>query len=457
MTQLAKLKATIKLIQKALKAEQSPQGASLFLRLHPADRADVFELLDKNEQRQLLLQLDISTTADLFDELEDHETIGPAESLPLERLADVLDEMDPDEAADLLGDLSPEKAQQILIGMQEPDDVIPLLSYADETAGGRMTTAYLSLHPNTTVEESLGFLRDVSPDNDVPYYLFVITPTKQLVGVIGLRELIIADTHITIGHVMNRDVIHISASADQEDAARLMTHYDLSALPVLDDDERMVGVITHDDILDVIEAETTEDIYRLSSVTDIALQPESAVGEQLKGRLPWLLLNTITALFASWVISNFGDLFMQVAVLAFFQSVVAGQGGNAASQNVAMIVRALALGKIETKRIWKILLHQMWISLLQGSIIGLIVGIGVGLWQNNPYLGLVLGLALVGNLLVAGLVGTLAPLGLKFLGQDPALASTVLVTAATDSLGFLIFLSLAKIFLANILSYAPQG
>jgi magnesium transporter len=425
----------------------------MFLRLHPADRADVFELLEENEQTQLLRQLDVPKIADLFDELEDHETVGPAESLTMERLAEVLDEMDPDEAADLLGDINPEKAERVLNQMDEPDDILPLLIYPDDTAGGRMTTAFIGLQPDTSVEDAIRHLRHVSIENDVPYYLFVVDEAQHLNGVVGMRELVTNEPEVAIGEIMDRDVIYIQATSDQEFAARMMTHYDLSALPVLDEDDRILGVITHDDILDVIVAETTEDIYRLSSVADTDLAPESSVGEQLKGRLPWLLLNTGTALFASWVISNFGDLFVQVAVLAFFQSVVAGQGGNAASQNVAMIVRALALEKLELKRIWKILFHQMWVGFLQGSIIGLIVGTGVGMWQNNPYLGLVLGLALIGNMLVAGIVGTLAPLLLKSIGQDPALASTVLVTAATDSLGFFIFLTLARIFLPAIMQH----
>ena len=453
MPKRAKLTPIVVLIRKALKVRHADQSASMFLRLHPADRADVFELLEDNEQNQLLRQLDVSKIADLFDELEDHETVGPAESLTMERLADVLDEMDPDEAADLLGDISPEKAERVLHQMEEPEDIIPLLGYPDDTAGGRMTTAFIGLQPDTSVENAIRYLRQVSIENDVPYYLFVVDEDRHLTGVVGMRDLVTSEPDRPIGEIMDRDVIYIAATADQEYAARMMTHYDLSALPVLDERDRILGVITHDDILDVIEAETTEDIYRLSSVTDTDLAPESAVGEQLKGRLPWLLLNTGTALFASWVISNFGDLFVQVAVLAFFQSVVAGQGGNAASQNVAMIVRALALEKIETKRVWNILFHQMWIGFLQGSIIGLIVGAGVGIWQNNPYLGMVLGLALIGNMLVASIVGTLAPLLLKFIGQDPALASTVLVTAATDSLGFFIFLTLAKVFLPSILQH----
>jgi len=453
MPKRAKLTPIVELIQKALKVRHSDQSARMFLRLHPADRADVFELLEENEQNQLLRQLDVPNIADLFDELEDHETVGPAESLTMERLADVLDEMDPDEAADLLGDISPEKAERVLHQMEEPEDILPLLSYPDDTAGGRMTTAFIGLQPTTSVENAIKYLRQVSIENDVPYYLFVIDEDQKLNGVVGMRDLVTTEPDRPIGEIMDRDVIYIAATADQEYAARMMTHYDLSALPVLDERDRILGVITHDDILDVIEDETTEDIYRLSSVADTDLAPESAVGEQLKGRLPWLLLNTGTALFASWVISNFGDLFVQVAVLAFFQSVVAGQGGNAASQNVAMIVRALALEKIETKRVWNILSHQMWIGFLQGSIIGLIVGAGVGMWQNNPYLGMVLGLALIGNMLVASIVGTLAPLLLKFIGQDPALASTVLVTAATDSLGFFIFLTLAKVFLPAILEH----
>jgi magnesium transporter len=232
-----------------------------------------------------------------------------------------------------------------------------------------------------------------------------------------------------------------------------MTHYDLTALPVINEVNQLVGVITHDDILDVLEDEATEDIYRLASVSDTDLEPSSTVREQMRGRLPWLLLNSLTSLAAAWVISNFGDLFIQVAVLAFFQSVVAGLGGSAASQDVVMIVRALALDKINISQAWSILFRQIWIGFLQGAILGIMVGIGVGLWQNNPFLGLVLGLALVGNLIVAATVGTLIPLLLKYFNQDPALASSVLVTAATDAIGFLIYLSLASIFLPLIQQY----
>jgi magnesium transporter len=453
MENTEKLLEIVENINSTIASRQFKAATTLFLELHPADQAEVFNLLPEGQQKVLLENLDVPATADLFDELEDEETLEAAENLSLERLADVLDEMDPDEAADLLGDLPPQQAEEALAQMEDPEDVIPLLGYPDETAGGRMTTAYVGLRPNTTAETAIQFLRDMSLDNDVPYYLFVVDRNKCLVGVTGLRELVIAPPHTPMHKVMDPDVIYIFAGADQEEAARMMARYDLSALPVVNEQKQLVGVITHDDILDVLEDEATEDIYRLSNVSDTGLEPNSSVREQLNGRLPWLLLNSLTSLLAAWVISNFGDLYVQVAILAFFQSVVAGLGGSAASQDVVMIVRALALDKVNKGDAWKVLFRQVWIGCIQGAILGLVVGFGVGLWQGNPFLGLVLGLSLIGNMIIAAAVGTFIPLLLKYLNQDPALASSVLVTAATDAMGFLIYLSLASVFLPYIQQY----
>ncbi|MBN1667790.1 MAG: magnesium transporter [Anaerolineales bacterium] len=455
MSDQINLENEIQKIRAAIQSQQMELARVLFLDEYPADQAEIFNELEEHERSLLLQILKTAETADLFDELEDEETLEAAESLTLEQLADVLDEMDPDEAADLLGDLPPEQAQEALAQMEDAEEVIPLLGYSDETAGGRATTAFVALRRHTTAAQAIQFLREVAPETDVPYYLFVIDRHKHLMGVTGLRKLVIADPHSTMEEIMDTDVVSILAGADQEEAARLMTRYDLSALPVIDADNHLVGVISHDDILDVLEDEATEDIYRLANVSDAELELDSRLGEQLRGRLPWLLLNTLTALLAAWVISRFGELFVQVAVLAFFQSIVAAVGGNAANQNVAMIVRAIALDNLELKESWGILGKQIIVGLVQGSVVGIVVGLGIGLWQQNPYLGLVMALALIGNLLVAGLVGTLTPLLLKAVGHDPALASSVLVTAATDSLGFLIFLSLASIFLPFIQQYLP--
>jgi magnesium transporter len=391
--------------------------------------------------------MDVTSTADLLEELEDEAALDAIETLTPAQLADVLDEMEPDEAADLLGDLPPERVTETLAEMEEADEVIPLLGYPDESAGGLMTTSYIAMRRQTSTDQAIQFLRDVSAELEIPYYLYVVDRENKLAGVVSLREIVLAMPGTAINDIMQRDVIYVESTTDQEEAARVMSRYDLAALPVVDEQGKLVGVITYDDIVEVIEDEATEDIYRLASVSDNDLEPDSPINEQLRGRLPWLYFNTLTALFASWVVSNFEALIGQVAILAAFQSVVAGLGGNSASQNVAMIVRSVALGKTTVRQLWPVLLRQMLVGFLTGLAVGSVVGVGVSLWQKDPHLGLILGLAMLMNMVVAGIVGTVVPFLIIAFGKDPALASTVLVTATTDSMGFLIFLSLATIFL----------
>ncbi len=445
------LDTAIERIRFALERGAVEEAVRLFLELHPADRAEAFEDLHDEEQRLILANLDIASTADLFDQMDEEDVLDFTASMSTEKLADVLDEMEPDEAADLLGDLPPDQASEALAHMEDADEVIPLLGYPDETAGGLMTTSFIALRRLTPVSQAIEFLREVSPETSVPYYLYVVDRERRLIGVVGLRDLVISPPDTPMEAIMDPEVIYVTAGTDQEEVAQVMARYDLSAVPVVDRHQRLIGVITHDDLVDVLEQEATEDIYALANVSDSDLEPESPILEQLRGRLPWLYLNTLTALFASWVISRFEHIIAQVAVLAVFQSVVAGQGGNAASQNVAMIVRSLALGKVEPKALGRVLLRQVVIGATIGLAVGTVVGVGVTFWRGNPYLGLVLGLALLGNMIVASIIGVLVPLGLKSLGMDPALASSVLVTAATDSAGFFIFLSLAKSFLEKLM------
>lgn len=448
---LPELQIAFERIQSALQDEKYEQALDLFNSLVPGDQVDLFNQLEEDQQSALLARLGVDATADLFDRLDDSDTLDAAENLPIELLADILEEMQPDEAADLLGDLPPEQASQALDEMEDSEDVLPLLGFPDETAGGRMTTEFIAMRRQTTVQQALDFLRQVSPDHEVPYYIFVVDREKRLVGVLGLRELVISSPDTRMEDIMDADVLYIEAGVDQEEVARQMTRHDLSAIPVVDQQRRMLGVITHDDILDVLSEEATEDIYLLASVGNSDLEPDSPVSDHLRGRLPWLYVNTITALIAAWVISNFENIIAQVAALAVFTSVVSGLGGNAGSQTVALIVRSLALGKTSPAKLKQVLGREFLIGLLQGVSVGIVVGIGVYLWRGNAYLGLVVGLALWANLIVAGLAGALIPLGLGRMGMDPALASTVFVTAISDSLGFLIFLSLAAFFLNHLL------
>lgn len=438
-------------LRENLQSNRTEEAVALLLTLHPVDQAEVFNLLEEDERDFLLPQIDIEDAADLLEELEDEEAVEAVDALSTERLADVLDEMEPDEAADILGDLPPEQASEVLAQMEEASDVLPLLAYPDESAGGLMTTAYVALRRYTKVDQAINFLRQVTPQTDIPYYLYVVDREKRMLGVVSLRNLVVSSPDTLMEEIMDPDIIYVRVTTDQEEAARVMSRYDLAALPVVDDFMRLVGVITHDDIVDVLEDEATEDIYRLAIVTDSDLEPESPVRDHLRGRLPWMFLNMLTALFASWVVTNFQEVIAQVAVLAAFQSVIAGLGGNTGSQNVVMIVRAMALGKMDSKKIWQVMGRQIIIGLLQGLAVGLIAGVGIMLWQKNFHLGFVVFLAMIANMVIAGIIGTLVPFLLKALGMDPALASTVLVTAATDSFGFFIFLSLATLFLPLII------
>jgi magnesium transporter len=441
---------TLDEVRAALEAGRVIDAIASLIRLHPADLADAFADLDDTDQIALLTKLEIPVMADLLEELEDDEAADVAEVLPPERLADVLDEMEPDEAADVLGDLHPDLVAEALAEMEDADEVIPLLGFPDETAGGLMTTSYLALHPHTRASHAIDFLRQVSPEEETPYYLNVVDRDRRLVGIVGLRELVIAEPNTQVDTFMDPNVIYVHTDTDQEEVARLMVRYNLAALPVVDEQGLLRGVITYDDLMDVLEDEATEDIYRLANVSDPDLSIHSPIGLSVRRRLPWLYLNSLTAFFASWVISRYESVIAQVAVLAVFLSVVAGLGGNSATQSLAIIVRAIALGELDLREAWRTIFKEASIGLLQGISVGAVAGVGVYLWKGNPTLGLILGLALVGNMLVAGIIGTLIPIGLKALNLDPALASSVLVTAVTDSVGFALFLALALIFLPSL-------
>ncbi len=442
--------ATLEAIRTALEANRVEEAIAALTHLHPVDRADAFADLDDQDQAAILPKLDINDTADLLEELDDEEAADVAETLSTPFLADILDAMEPDEAADVLGDLPPRLAADALAEMEESANVIPLLVFPDETAGGLMTTHLLTLAPEITTAEAIEYLRQTTLGSDTPYYLYVVEKNFKLLGVVGLRDLVIADPKRRIREIMDPDVISAKTDLDQEDVARLMIRYDLAAMPVVDDAGSLRGVITYDDLVDVIEDEATEDIYRLANVPDSDLSFDSPIGLSVRRRLPWLLLSGITALFASWVISQFESLIAQVALLAAFLSVVAGLGGNTATQTLAIIVRAIALDEIEPRDAWRTLTKEAVVGLFQGLFIGAAAAVGVYLWTGNEVLGLVLGLALVGNMILATVIGTLVPLILRRLGADPALASTVLVTAVTDSVGFALFLGLASVFINYI-------
>jgi len=431
-------------IRDALDAGNWNRAAALIEALKPPDQADLFDDLALEEQDQILPQLELEDTADILEKLEEEKAAEVAARLSNAELSSILSEMEPDEAADLLGDLTPARAAQALASLDEADEIRPFLAYPDESAGGLMTAAEVLLHQEMLAEEAIKHLRAVAPDADTVYYLFVVDRTKRLVGVISLRELVVAPPGTSVREIMDRGVISVEAHDDQEVAARLMARYDLVALPVVDARGHMLGVITHDDLVEVLEEEATEDIFRLGGVPE-EHPIDGALPAALRARLPWLVLNLVTAMASALVLSLFEGTIARVAVLAAFFPIVAGVSGSAGTQTLTVTVRGLALGELRPEEGWRTLGREVLIGLANGVAVGFLIALIALAWRGSPMLGVVVGAATLLNLIAAGVAGALVPIGLQVLEIDPALASPILVTTITDTFGYFVYLGLATL------------
>jgi magnesium transporter len=442
--------AILEQVRDALAGEDWNQAVALVEALRPPDQADVFGELPPTEQDQLLPRLDLENSADILEELEEEEAAEVAARLNTEELAQILDQMEPDEAADLLGDIAPEQAAQVLAAMEEPEEVRPLLVHADESAGGLMTSATITLHRHMTTEQAIAHLRVIAPESEIVYYLFVVDADVRLVGVVSLRQIVIAPPATRIEQIMDPDVIHVRADADQEDAARLMARYDLLALPVVDDAGHLLGIITHDDLVDVLEEEATEDIYRLGGVPE-EHPPDVPIPAALRTRLPWLVVNLGTALASAAILSLFESTIARVAALAAFFPIVAGVSGSAGTQTLTVTVRGLALGELSPHDGLRALGREMLIGLANGVAVGGLIALIALAWKGTPMLGGVVGLATLLNMIGAGIAGALVPVMMQVLRIDPALASPILVTTITDTCGYFFYLGLATLVLTRLL------
>uniref|UniRef100_A0A7C1JBF4 Magnesium transporter MgtE n=1 Tax=Caldilinea aerophila TaxID=133453 RepID=A0A7C1JBF4_9CHLR len=423
------------------------ESAVAYLRtLHPADSAALLAELEPDQQAAIIERLHTDELAEVFEQLDEGDMADIAQHLDVEELADVLDEMEPDMAADLLGELEPAQAAEVLEQMEEPSDVASLMTYPPDTAGGIMTAPPPSLRRFWTVAESLQFVKKHYVEEEDFFYLYVLDRYGRLIGLVSLKALILAEPEQTIEEIMNRRVISVRVDADQEEVAQLLQRYDLVSLPVVDDEERLVGVVTIDDVVDVIEEEATEDIYKLAQLSPDS-EIYSPIPESVRNRFPWLVVNLGTAFLASSVVSLFESTIAQAAVLAAFMPIVAGQGGNAGTQTMTIIVRSLALKEIEPRDTFWALWHEARVGILNGIALGILVALIAWLWKGNPYLGLVIGLAMIGNLLIAALAGVVVPMVLRLCRVDPALASSIFVTTFTDIGGFFLFLGLATYLL----------
>ncbi len=427
-----------------------PGGAAQLLHsLHPADQADALAALSTAERRRVLDRIDSLTLAQLLPFLSHEELEHVAPDVALPQLTAALDQTTAQVGADVLHHLPAPDAQLVLNRLPDAEIVAPLLEHDDESAGGIMAPELMMLSPHIAAERALTLLRAAAPAPTVRDTIYIVDAEGVLLGSVHLLDVVFAAPITALRDLMEPLGPTVRTDVDQEEALQTLQHYGLHALPVLDEQDRLVGVTTADDLLDIAQQEATEDMYRLVGlVDDEALT--APVHTAVRRRLPWLTLNLATAFAAAAVISAFEDTLARVAALAIFLPIIAGQGGNAGMQVTTLAVRAMALGEFDRHFTRTVLPREVAIGVATGIALGLLVGIVGWIWQDNPYLGLAVGVAMLATMVVAGLSGLLIPILLRRLGADPALAASIFVTTATDVLGFLFFLGIAALLIERI-------
>lgn len=436
-------------LAEALASERPEQASQFVQELHPVDRAEFFTTLDRPQQDRFLTLLNASDLALLLEQLNGENRAQIANQTPRYSLARVLDAMTSDDAADVLQTMPPDDVELVLANMRTAEVVRPLLVHAPDSAGGLMTRGYITLRPGMRVDETLPYLRSLRPLPEEAYYLYVLDDANRLLGVVNLRALVTADGSARLAEIMTKEIISVTPETDQEECVRIMQHYRLIALPVVGDGGVLQGIITSDDLLDVLSHEATEDMFKMAGV-GVQERAFSPVLESATRRIPWLAFNMAWAFAGAFIISLFEGTLQKAAVIAVFMPMIAGQCGNAGIQTATIVVRSLALGELDGPVVFRLLGKELTLSLIKGVIFGGILGLVAWLWKGEPVLGLIAGVAMALNMLVAGTTGVLLPLTLRRLGFDPATIAGVFDTMLTDLMGFVIYLGLATIFISYL-------
>lgn len=436
---------------KLLLSSDSKKIKKLLANIHPADILDILHE-DEDNIRQLINQLPNDIIADVIEEEDDEKYQYELLKLFSDiKQREILDKMSKDEITDLINELDAVKKQEILnkIAQDDKKDIEQLLKFKPDSAGGIMTTEYISIGAGNTVENTLKYLQ-ANADKDASYYLYVVDSKNILKGVVSLRNIVSSSFETKIIDITNPNVKTVMYDEDQEIVAKKFQKYGFILMPVVDEKDHLLGVIEFDDIIDIIQEENTEDINLLGGV-DSEERLDSTVKESFKSRIPWLIINLFTAVLAALVVSMFEGTIAKVVTLATVMPIVTGMGGNAGTQSLTIVVRGLSLGELTKDNAIKIMLKELTVGLFSGIVIGILVALGSMAFEGNPIFGLVTGLAMFMNMILANLAGYFIPVILEKMHIDPALASGVFVTTVTDVLGFFFFLGLATVFLSYLI------
>ncbi len=419
--------------------------------MHPHDIAELIQKLDPSIRNKVLSSLKDELLIKVLPELAEDTQLGFVEVISPDLAAKLLAKIPPDDMVDVLGDLSMDSRRNIVsyFSKEKTTEARKLLKYPEDTAGGLMTTEVVALPKDTTVEKAIEYIREKAKEFETVYYIYVVDDKRRLVGVLSLRELVLASPKAKLNDVMNKDVIKVPADMDQEEVAYIIADYDLVAVPVVDEEERLLGMVTVDDVIDVIEEEVTEDMGHLAGTgAMIDKLIDAPVTSVVRARLPWLIFALMGGLVAGSVISAYREILSSVVMLAIFIPVIMSMGGNVGMQSSTIFVRGLATGEIE--RPLQYFIKEIKVGLLMGILIGGGIGVIAHLWKGMPIIGFIVGLAMLATVFLATAIGVAVPKLFDALGVDPAISSSPFVTTIQDITSLVIYFSIASYLLIKI-------
>jgi magnesium transporter len=416
--------------------------------LHPADLADLLEQLEGEERISVFSLLAPERAGEVLVQISPPIQESLANELDDQKLTLILNELDSDDATDIFSHLPKERTEDIisLLKPEVTEGLKRLIRYETDTAGGIMALEFVSVNANSTIREAIENIREKSEEVEKLYYVWVVDDHGTLLGVVSMKDLLLEPIDTKIKDIMNTDVISVDVDTDQEEVARIVKQYDLTHVPVVNGQHKLIGRITNDDIIDVIDEEASEDFSLMAGMLDQEIAEESAL-KMSRARLPWLLLCLLGELFSALIINHFHGSIEKILALSFFIPVVMAMGGSTGNQAATVVIRGLATGEISMVHTGKRLLTELWVALINGILCGILLGLVVSFWLSDPHLGIGIGASLITVILFSGSFGAFIPLLLKKLNIDPALAAGPFITTSNDILGLLIYLSIITHFL----------
>jgi magnesium transporter len=449
MMPVDRTKLLLDTIKRLLRRDATAHLHKIVNKTHAADLAAVFRFLTSSEQEALFDLMEyVEQKAMFFSELEEPILLELIEDMPAEKIAQILEQMPNDDVADLLGKLSDERAKALLDLMTKEgsEEVEELLGYDAETAGGIMLPDLIALKQETTAREAIKALQKDYVDIEMPFYLYVVDDHDNLVGVISLRQLVVVPPETKLKSIMATDVVSVQTETDQEEVAKLVARYNILAVPVVDENNTLVGIVTVDDVIDIIREEATEDILKMAGAGEDLVESQSLL-KSTRIRLPWLMASWIGGVIAFLIIGQFESSLNKLVYLAAFIPIIMGMGGNIGTQSSTIVVRGLATGRLSVKQIGRVVCQELAIGFLLGFVYGLLIGFVVHLRYELWLVGATVGLAVMISMTIAATVGSLMPMVFARINIDPAVATGPFVTTSIDILSVFFYLQIATLLL----------